>query len=62
MPKPSIPLKKPTFKKTAVKSMTPVPSSDAIGPSSSQENENNGVPEEVYDNGLPSPLKLAEKL
>ncbi|KAH8669713.1 muts domain V-domain-containing protein [Tricladium varicosporioides] len=43
-------VKKPAFKKTAIKNPTPVPSSDAMGPSSSQENENGGIPAEVdYD-------------
>lgn len=62
IPKPSLPVKKPAFKKAAVRSMTPVASSDAIGPSSSQENENNGIPEEVEDNGLPSPATPAKNL
>jgi DNA mismatch repair protein MSH6 len=62
MAKPNVPVKKPAFKKTAVKSMTPVASSDAIGPSSSQENENGGIPEEVEDTGLPSPLTPAKRV
>jgi DNA mismatch repair protein MSH6 len=60
--KPPVPVKKPAFKKTSVKNMTPVPSSDAIGPSSSQEKENNGIPEEVEDTGLPSPATPAKRL
>jgi DNA mismatch repair protein MSH6 len=62
MAKPALPIKKPAFKKAAVKNMTPVPSSDAAGPSSSQENENGGIPKEVEDNGLPSPATPAERL
>jgi DNA mismatch repair protein MSH6 len=31
-----------------------------MGPSSSQENENGGIPEEVEDNGLPSPATPAK--
>lgn len=61
MAKPTVP-KKPTFKKTIVKNMTPVPSSDAMGPSSSQENENGGIPEEVEDTGLPSPTTPAKRV
>lgn len=60
MAKPAVPVKKPAFKKSAVKNMTPVPSSDAMGPSSSQENENGGIPEEVEDTGLPSPSTPAK--
>lgn len=44
MAKPNVP-SKPAFKKSKVKDMTPVPSSDVAGPSSSQENENGGMPE-----------------
>jgi len=62
MAKPTVPVKKPAFKKTAVKNMTPVPSSDAMGPSSSQENENGGIPEEVEDTGLPSPSTPAKRV
>ena len=62
MAKPAVPVKKPSFKKITVKNMTPVPSSDAMGPSSSQENENGGIPAEVEDTGLPSPLTPAKKL
>jgi len=62
MAKPTVPVKKPAFKKTAVKNITPVPSSDAMGPSSSQENENGGIPEEVEDTGLPSPSTPAKKV
>jgi hypothetical protein len=62
MAKPNVPVKKPAFKKTAVKSITPVASSDAIGPSSSQENENGGIPEEVEDTGLPSPSTPAKRV
>ncbi|RDW82600.1 hypothetical protein BP6252_03712 [Coleophoma cylindrospora] len=42
-----ITVKKPVFKKSTAKNITPVPSSDAIGPPSSQENENGGIPKEV---------------
>jgi DNA mismatch repair protein MSH6 len=62
MAKPNVPVKKPAFKKTAVKSMTPVASSDAMGPSSSQENENGGIPGEVEDTGLPSPSTPAKRV
>jgi DNA mismatch repair protein MSH6 len=56
MPQPSV--KKPAFRKNTVKTMTtPVPSSDAMGPSSSQEN---GLPDEVEDSGLLSPLTPAK--
>lgn len=61
MVKPSNPPKKPAFRKPAVKNMTPVPSSDAAGPSSSQENENGGIPEMVND-GLPSPTTPAKRV
>lgn len=61
MAKPNVPVKKPAFRKTVSKSMTPVPSSDAMGPSSSQENENGGVPEEV-ETGLPSPTTPAKRV
>ncbi|KAF4626298.1 hypothetical protein G7Y89_g11862 [Cudoniella acicularis] len=54
-------LKKPAFKKSAVKNPTPVPSSDAMGPPSSQENENGGIPKEVK-NALPSPMTPAKKI
>ena len=50
--KPSLPPKKPSFKKTVGKDRTPVPSSDAIGPSSSQENENGGIPQVVQNPSL----------
>ncbi|KAI9052033.1 hypothetical protein LZ554_004287 [Drepanopeziza brunnea f. sp. 'monogermtubi'] len=60
MAKPSLPPKKPAFRNTAVKSITPVPSSDAPGPSSSQENENGGIPAEVEVHGLPSPSTPAK--
>ena len=62
MAKAAVPVKKPAFKKTAVKNLTPVPSSDAMGPSSSQENENGGIPEEVEDTGLPSPSTPAKRV
>jgi DNA mismatch repair protein MSH6 len=62
MAKPAVPVKKPAFKKTSVKNITPVPSSDAMGPSSSQENENGGIPDEVEDTGLPSPSTPAKKV
>ncbi|TAQ84034.1 hypothetical protein B7494_g7644 [Chlorociboria aeruginascens] len=60
MAKPSPPAKKPAFKAAPSLKMTPVPSSDAVEPSSSQENENGGIPSEV-DTGLPSPLTPAKK-
>ncbi|KAH6720735.1 muts domain V-domain-containing protein [Leptodontidium sp. 2 PMI_412] len=66
MAKPTLPVKKPAFRKPVVKSMTPVPSSDAMGPSSSQENENGGIPEEaVNGNALvlgSSPSRKAKKV
>ncbi|TVY28791.1 DNA mismatch repair protein, partial [Lachnellula hyalina] len=62
MAKPTAPPKKPAFRKPTVKSMTPVPSSDAAGPSSSQENENGGIPEEEVDNRLPSPTTPAKRV
>jgi DNA mismatch repair protein MSH6 len=62
LPKPAGPIKKPAFKKTAVKNITPVPSSDAISPSSSQENENGGIPSEVEVTGLPSPTTPAKRI
>jgi DNA mismatch repair protein MSH6 len=62
MAKPSVPVKKPSFKKTTAKNITPVPSSDAMGPSSSQENENGGIPDEVENTGLPSPATPAKKV
>lgn len=61
LPKLAVPVKKPAFRKAAIKSVTPVPSSDAIGPSSSQENENGGIPEEV-EAGLPSPITPAKRV
>ena len=45
--KPILPVKKPTFKKTLGKTTTPVPSSDVVGPPSSQENEDEQTPREV---------------
>ena len=62
MAKPNVSVKKPAFKKTTASNVTPVPSSDAIGPSSSQENENGGIPEEVEKNGLPSPTAPAKNV
>jgi DNA mismatch repair protein MSH6 len=57
----SIPVvKKPAFRKSAVKNLTPVPSSDAVGPPSSQENENGGIPKEVEASDLPSPSTPAK--
>lgn len=47
MPKPAASIKKPVFKKATLENSTPVPSSDAAGPPSSQENENGGIPTEV---------------
>jgi DNA mismatch repair protein MSH6 len=68
MAKPNVP-SKPAFKKSKVKDITPVPSSDAVGPNSSQENENGGVPEGeervVNGNGLvlgSSPSRKAKKV
>ncbi|CAG8975044.1 hypothetical protein HYALB_00011707 [Hymenoscyphus albidus] len=49
-PKATSAVKKPAFRKSAVKSATPVPSSDAMGPPSSQENENGGIPEDEETN------------
>lgn len=62
LPKPTIAVKKPAFKKGVAKSITPVPSSDAIGPSSSQENENGGIPKEVDNDCLPSPTSPAKRV
>lgn len=59
--KPTAPVKKPAFKKALGKIITPVPSSDAIGPSSSQEKENNGIPDEVEETGFPSPATPAKR-
>jgi DNA mismatch repair protein MSH6 len=61
MAKPNVPVKKPAFKKATTHNVTPVPSSDAMGPSSSQENENGGVPEEVGETGLPLPTIPAKR-
>ncbi|KIN02401.1 hypothetical protein OIDMADRAFT_162578 [Oidiodendron maius Zn] len=58
--KPNVSVKKPAFKKTTSNNVTPVPSSDAMGPSSSQENENGGILQEVEDTGLPSPTTPAK--
>lgn len=60
--KPNVSVKKPSFKKTTTGNVTPVPSSDAIGPSSSQENENGGIPQEVDETGLPSPTTPAKSV
>jgi DNA mismatch repair protein MSH6 len=62
MAKSSFPVKKPAFKKVAAKNITPVPSSDTMGPSSSQENENGGIPAEVDDNDLPLPSTPAKMI
>lgn len=63
MAKPAVPIKKPAFKKTNVKKVTPVPSSDAPGTSSSQENENGGIPKELeVDTGPPSPGTPAKRV
>ena len=63
MAKPTTTLKKPAFNKTAVKNMTPVPSSDVIEPPSSQENENGGISaDEVDDARLPSPPTPAKRV
>ncbi|KAH8816378.1 muts domain V-domain-containing protein [Xylogone sp. PMI_703] len=43
-------VKKPSFKKTTASIVTPVPSSDPLGPPSSQENENGGIPREETQN------------
>ncbi|CZT09518.1 probable DNA mismatch repair protein [Rhynchosporium graminicola] len=61
MAKTTLPPKKPAFRKPAVKNMTPVPSSDAVAPSSSQENENGGIPKEVEDTCLLSPSTPAKR-
>jgi DNA mismatch repair protein MSH6 len=62
MAKPNISVEKPSFKKVTTNNVTPVPSSDAMGPSSSQENENGGVLQEVQDTGLPSPAISAKNV
>lgn len=62
MAKGNVSVKKPSFKKVTANNVTPVPSSDAMGPSSSQENENGGIPEEVEDTGLPLPAAPAKKV
>ena len=62
IPKPNVAAKKPTFKRTAVNTMTPVASSDVAGPPSSQENENHGILNVVKENGLPSPTTPAKNL
>ncbi|KUJ18974.1 DNA mismatch repair protein Msh6 [Mollisia scopiformis] len=62
MAKPKASVKKPAFRKSAVKSMTPVPSSDTRELSSSQENKNGGVPEEVEESGLPSPSTPSKRV
>jgi len=62
MAKPNIPVKKPAFRKPSAKNMTPVPSSDVIEPSSSQENENGGIPKEVDTTRWRSPLTLANEV
>lgn len=52
---PSLPImRKPAFKRSAVKNLTPVPSSDVVGPPSSQENENRGLPKEIVNGSSPS--------
>lgn len=51
--------KKSTFTKAKAQNVTPVPSSDPVDPSSSQENVINEAVYEV-DNGLPSPLTPAK--
>ena len=62
MAKPSVSVTKPAFKKATINNVTPVPSSDAVGPSSSQENENGGIPQQVEDTGLPSPTTAAKNV
>jgi DNA mismatch repair protein MSH6 len=59
-PKPVASVKKPAFKKSAIRNATPVASSDAVGPSSSQENENGGIPDDVMLS-LVSPVKKVMK-
>lgn len=53
-------IKKPSFKKPSTSIVTPVASSDPLGPPSSQENENGGIPREVDDATLPSPVMPAK--
>ncbi|RDL29783.1 DNA repair protein MutS, III [Venustampulla echinocandica] len=64
--KSSASVKKPTFNKLSVKNATPVPSSDAMGPPSSQENENGGIPDEVVGRNVmvmgSSPSRKAKKV
>lgn len=60
--KPNVSVKKPAFKKATSNNVTPVPSSDAMGPSSSQENENGGILQEVEDTGLPSTTTPAKNV
>jgi DNA mismatch repair protein MSH6 len=60
--KQNVSVKKPAFKKTITNTVTPVPSSDAMGPSSSQENENGGIPEEIEETSLPSPMTPAKNV
>jgi len=61
--KPLVPIMtKPVFKKSTIRNLTPVPSSDAAGPPSSQENENGGIPREVEDSALLSPVTHAKRI
>lgn len=62
--KPTQPIKKPAFKKSssAFKNATPVPSSDAAGPSSSQENDNGGIPGDDEGNDMPTPTTPAKRV
>ncbi|EHL01869.1 putative DNA mismatch repair protein msh6 [Glarea lozoyensis 74030] len=54
-------VKKPAFKKPAMRNATPVASSDAAGPSSSQENENGGIDDEDMLALLSPAKKVAKK-
>ncbi|OWP05366.1 hypothetical protein B2J93_8108 [Marssonina coronariae] len=62
MARQSLTPRKPAFRKSAIKITTPIPSSDAVGPSSSQEKENGGIPQEVENTGLLSPSISAKRL
>ncbi|KAI9762813.1 MAG: DNA mismatch repair protein msh6 [Chaenotheca gracillima] len=52
-------IKKLTARKSSSQSLTPAPSSDAIGPSSSQEEDPAREDLDVVQNGLPSPMTPA---
>jgi hypothetical protein len=60
-PKSIASVKKPAFKKPAMRNATPVASSDAVGPSSSQENENGGIDDEDMLTLLSPAKKIAKK-